>query len=323
MPTAAAPRGKLIDYLIKEQSSFSALPSGNWFKTFVYKWGLEEKRPHEMDPLLGLARNNNRDTTLQAQGLSTLSGSLEVPADLNHLWFWLYRLFGTPVSTGGPDYVHTFTSGGEVLPTSADEIKLLSGIFLNDLGMLASRWSGDHSKKAGYDRFTVDIEGRSQQSATSTQGGAPAAALARDALPAFLPIVKLGGVQKADTLGASFTYDNKPTAQSFMSGDQYISGFDLDQEATFEGTLKLRFRDKTLYDQAVADTTSTLTLLWQKSSTRLLQIDLPIARLEQSGPKVDGPGLIEQDFAYHAEQDANNPMVTVTLKNGTAAASYS
>ena len=323
MATAAAPKGRTIEYLLKDQTSFSALPSGNFFKTFLYSWALEEKRPLEADDLLGISRNNNRDTTQPAQGLSDVSGNVVVPADLNHLWFWLYRLFGTPATTGGPsDYVHTFTSGGEVLPTFADEIKLASNVFLNDLGLIASRWSGDLSRKAGYDRFTVDLMGRSQQSATTTQGGTPTAALARDPLPAFLPICKLDSTQKADLLGVTFNYDNKPTPQNYMSGDQYISGFDVDQLATFEGTLKLRFRDKTLYDQAIANTSSALTLLWQRSSTRLLQIDAPVARLEQAAPKVTGAGMIEQDFSFRAEQSASAPMLTVTLKNGTAAASF-
>jgi hypothetical protein len=102
----------------------------------------------------------------------------------------------------------------------------------------------------------------------------------------------------------------------------YPLGHDLDAMATFTGTIRARFADDTLYDDARAGTELAMSLLWSKSATRLLQIDVPHVHLDPVGVPVSGPGRFEMSFNFRANQTSADPMVTVTLKNGHDASEY-
>ncbi len=102
----ALPRGKMTDILLKTQSAFGTLATGNYHRTFAYSFDLGEKFGLPDDPILGLPRSNDRDMTAPAPDLRRHEGRLSVPLDLNHLAYWLIGLFGAPDSdpqaaTGG------------------------------------------------------------------------------------------------------------------------------------------------------------------------------------------------------------------------------
>ena len=94
MPTSALPRGKTTTLLLKAESAFGSPPSGGWTQTFAYSHTSDFRTPFEDDPLLGLARQNDRDRTAPAPGLVTFDDSIVVPLDLNHFGVWLHALFG-------------------------------------------------------------------------------------------------------------------------------------------------------------------------------------------------------------------------------------
>lgn len=315
MATSALPRGKTLIVLQKDESSFGVLPSGNWTQTPIYSHTLEHKEPPEANPLLGLDRNNNRDTTAKAPGLVTLAGQIIRPLDYNHIGLTLKGAFGAAtVSGSGDPYTHTFTSGLEVLPHRSIEMKLASNIFMQYLGMLTGKISIDLARKPGYDRVTEDLMGKLEQKATSTSGGTPTAAWALDQAPSALPIFKKDTVQVANITALKWSYDNKVKGLDYI-GTKYISGHDLDDEATCEGTIEMRFLDATYYDIAVAGTAFAGEILWTKSASRSLSLAMPIMHLERMGVPVSGPGGIKQNFNFWCEQDATNPMVTAVLKS--------
>jgi hypothetical protein len=102
----------------------------------------------------------------------------------------------------------------------------------------------------------------------------------------------------------------------------YPTGHDLDEMATFSGTIRARFRTAALYDQAKAKTPFAMELLWQRTSVRSFSLQAPVVRFDPIGLPVTGPGRIEQSFNFRAEQSSSAAMLSAVLKNATAAGSY-
>jgi len=315
MPTSALPRGKVTDFLLKSETTFGTAPSGNWTKTFVYSFTPGFRQPYENDALLGLARHNNRDTTQPAPGLIVNDPGLVVPVDFNHIGVWLYALFGAASVSGVSDpYTHTFSSGLEVLPWRSHERKYASALFYQDLGQVANTLEIEMSRAAGFQRATLGFMGQTEAKVTSTGGGTPAAAWAREDCPAALGVFKVNGTAAANIMSVKAKYDNKITPQDYV-GSSLRSGFDLDSEATFDGSIDLRFTDSTYYDLAVAGTAFSGEMLWIKSSDRSLSLLAANMRLEPVGVPIQGPGKIQQTFNFRAEQSDSDAMLVATLKS--------
>lgn len=327
MATAAAPKGKLSEVLLKDESAYGTAATGNYQKTLIYEDTLDDPEPFEDDPILGVAQDNARDRSDPAPGLPEgVGGNLIVPLDLNHFWFWLKGAFGAPTTVEDvedTDYTHTFDSGSEVLPHRTIERKAAAAIFFQHTGMLANTLAFEASRRAGYDRVTVGMLGRKQAKITSTGGGTPAAILARDPMPAFLPVLKIDTVAVADVISVQATYDNMASAQDYLGdAEGRPTGHDLDGEATFSGSVRLRFRNAAMYDLAKAKTVFAFELLWEKAAARSLSLQAPRCRFAPAGVPVNGPGRIEQSFNFMASQSSSAPMLTAVLKNGKAAADY-
>ncbi len=179
------------------------------------------------------------------------------------------------------------------------------------------------SRRGGYDRATVGILGRKETKLVSSGGGTPPTALARDPLLAVLPVLKIDTVVAADIISLSWNYDNGASPQDHLGDSEgNPTGHDLDAMATFSGTIRARFRTAALYDIAKSGTPFAMELLWQRTATRSLSLQAPVAKLDPIGLPVTGPGRIEQSFNFRAEQGASAPMLTAVLKNGTAATAY-
>lgn len=315
------PRGLMIDILGKTQADFATPAAGDYTRTFCYQMRAGEKQALENDPLLGQPRNNDRDALGSVAGLPTHDGPVELPLCLNHIGWWLVSVFGLPDTTGAdPNFVHAFASGAETIPYRTVEVKVpTTGVaaFLQHTGIIANRMTVEVARAANYQRVTLDLLGRKETKLLVTGGGNPAAPWALDRL------LKTKGVLKIDTVAAEIVsinavYDNKLKGLEF-AGDSYVSGYDSDEEATFTGTMRVRFKDFAHYDRAAAGTPAALEFLWQSNANRLFSLAAPVVKFERVGVEIGGPGGIEQSFNFRAEQSAVAPMLTVTLKNGIAA----
>jgi hypothetical protein len=321
MPTSAMPRGKTSELLVKAETSYGVAPSGNYTRTLFYSDTAGFKQPFEDDPIIGLARTNNRDTTEPAPGLVVNDPSIVVPVDYNHIGLWLNALFGAAVVTGAGDpYTHVFSSGGEVLPYRSHERKLATSLFFQDVGLLGNKLDISIGHEPGYQRATVSFLGANQSKLTSTGGGTPAAMWAREAVAAASGIFKINGAAAANLVKMSASYDNKGVPADYVSGNNLRSGVNLDDEATFMGSMELRFADSTYYDLAMASitpggTTFSGEMLWTKSASRSLSILAANMRLEPVGIPISAAGKIQQSFSFRAEQSASAAMVVATLKS--------
>ncbi len=318
MPTSALPRGKTLDLLTKSEATFGTPPSGNWASTFIYSYNPGFRQPFEADPLLGVSRQNNRDTTEPAPGLITNDPSIVVPVDFNHIGLWLYALFGAATVSGAADpFTHTFSSGLETLPWRSQEIRYAANLYCQDIGLVANTFEIEMSRAAGFQRATVGFLGQTQAKATVSAGGTPAAPWAREECSANIGVFKLNGTAAAFIMSVKAKYDNKITPQDY-AGNPLRCGFDLDGEATFDGTIRLRFTDSAYYDLAVAGTAFAGEMLWAKSSDRSLSLLCANIRLEPAGIPVNGPGRIEQEFSFRGEQSNAAAMLVATLKSSVA-----
>jgi hypothetical protein len=324
MPTAAAPKGQLVELLLKDETTYGTAATGDYQKTLIYDDNLVDLSPQEDDPIMGNADHNSRDMTTPQPGLKQgITGNLTAPLDLNHAWFWLKGAFGAPTSSGSSDYTHTFVSGGEVLPHRTIEAKRAAAIFLQRTGCLVNSVGGTMVRSGGYARMTVGVLGKKEVKITSTGGGTPPSILARDPLLAVLGVLKIDTVAAADIIDVNWEYNNRATPQDYLGdAEGYPTGHDLDDMATFSGTIRARFRTAALYDQAKAGTPFAMELLWQRTSTRSFSLQAPVVRFDPIGLPVTGPGRIEQTFNFRAEQSSSAAMLSAVLKNGTAAAAY-
>lgn len=323
MTTSFTPRGNASSGAFMNESSFGALPSGDWQAFPFYKHTLAEKQAMQPDQLLGQARTNNRDPMSPQPDLPSLAGDLTLPLDLAYLGWWLDMCFGA-VSTSGssPDYVHTWNSGGEALPYRSLEFKLNTSLFYQYTGLIASGFDFDLGHKAGFDQMTLHLMGRKEIKATSSGAGSPVAAPGRVPVVAAVASVKIGGSLTGSISTAKITYSNGVVAQDFL-GDPYPQGYDLDDEPALTGSFTARFRDATDYDLARIGANGipgeqTLEFLWQNTSTRSLSLLCNNARFEPFGVPVQGPGGIQVTWNFRAEQSASSSMLTTTLKSPTA-----
>jgi len=319
MMTAQLPRGSNLELFMLKQSAFKTPASGNYLRVPVYSYGAVETAPNEDDPLLGLTKTNTRDMTAAAPGLPTTQGPIVAPLDFSYLRYWLELAFGAPVTTGAAgDFVHTFVSGGAVLPAATVERKMAKSsgsILLQTIGLMVNTMQIQASRQAGYARVSMDCVGYGEEPLVSTGAGTPEDLEARDPVAAALGVYKIAG-SAAEVLECNLTYNNNlQPLDTIGDAKGRVGGFDIG-DASLSGTLRLRLRDTTLQAAAIAGTTHAGELLFQKSATRLLSWAMPIVRLERTGIANEGPGFIDVTFNLRAEQDASGAALTATLKGG-------
>ncbi len=318
MPTAAKPRGKTANMLFGIQSAFDTPATGNYTRTPFYSENLGEAEPFEDDPLLGQERTNNRDTLAPASGLASLSGQIAVPLDLNHIAYWLTALLGAPVTTGTGPYTHTFASGGEVLPFYTIEIEKRAGAaFFQSIGCLADSFSFDTARSAGYRQANVNILGRNQVKLAATGGGAPVAMLARNPIAAAIGRVLIDDVEVGNFRGGSFQYNNNAAADDSLNGTKYSSGFELDADATCSGSARIRYANESYYDLMAAGDPFKFEFELAASATAKISFVMANARFEKGAfAPIGGPGGLEAEMNWRAEQSATDPMLTIAVTNG-------
>jgi hypothetical protein len=324
MTTSFSPRGNAVTIARKAETAFGSAPSGNWTLANIYKHTLAEKQPFVEDPLLGQVRANNRDPLAPAPGLPVLSGDIDVPLDLGQLGYWLSDLFGAPTTTGSsPNFIHTWNSGSETLPSAAMETKLNTSLFLQHLGLTATKASFNVQPQSGYDMMTVSYTGSIENKITTSAAGTPSAIVSRIPLAKTLGTVKIDSTVVGSLLSFKGDYDNGIKPGLFVgSGRPQL--MDLDGTPSFKGTASFRFRDSTFYDMAKPSGTNvvpdahTLECLWQISSNLSLSIKLNAARIEPDGVPISGPDGLQWSGSIRAEQTASLAMLTTVLKTTTA-----
>ena len=322
MPTLNTPIGKTLELGLGTEATYGVKPAGPIPATPVYTSRVTSSKPLENDPLLGGAQNNGRDSTAPAPGLVACGGSVEAPLDFNHIGHWLHLFFGDAVKTGAGPYTHVFASGKLQLPSKILQQKL-AGRLNQAFGVVGRTMRFQLGQAAGYRRVTMDLGARDDSVFTgadiATNEITRSAALAYSPFPAARGELLIGGTPVASLLSFDGTYDTALAEERYTDNSDAVSGWAPgDREASWAGTMTIRWLEATYEAMARAETDQAMTVRYQSSASLSLALT-GLMRLERPDMSIDGPGKLQQQIRFRGMQTGAAPMLTATLINAIAA----
>ena len=272
--------------------------------------GLDSEQGLIESTVLGLGR----DPTTPFQDVINVDGDVVVPVDLRNIGYWLYALFGTPTTSGGGPYVHTFASGGVRLPSLSLEVglpdvpdyPLFTGVRANSCAF--------NFQRSGEAQTTIGLMGQGEVPATRTRDDSPQEAT-YTRFSQFQGSVLRTGTALANVTSASLTYSNNLEKIETIRDDGKVDGIDAGI-ASLSGSISARYSDNTLMDLARAGTPIDLELAYTIDANRCLRITAHEVYLPKPKRSISGPGGIEASYDFQgAKSDTHGRMLTVTLTN--------
>ncbi|MFC3693417.1 phage tail tube protein [Chenggangzhangella methanolivorans] len=321
MPTLLTPLGKTLELGLGTEATFGVKPAGPLVSTPVYTSQLDSQKPMENDPILGGGQNNSRDATPPAPGLVTAGGQIVAPLDVNHIGHWLHLFFGAAAASGSGVVTHVFTSGKAQLPSKTIQQKL-AGRLLQTYGVVGRTMRFELGQAAGFRRVTMDLGAKDDMPFTggdiATNEITRAAALADARVPATRGELLVGGVVVATLLSFDGTYDTALAEERYVDNTDTISGYAPgDQEASWRGSMTLRWNDATYDTLARGETDQAMTVRYVRGANQSLSLS-GLMRLERAGLPISGPGKLQQQVTFRGMQGPSAPMLTATLVNAIA-----
>lgn len=291
------------------ETTYGMPPASGYIKFPFVSSGLGSEQGLVASDLLGLGR----DPADPLRDVINADGDVVVPVDLRNFGHWLKLLFGLPTTTGtAGNYVHTFASGGWVLPSMAVEIgqpevpsySLLAGLRANTLAITMQR--------SGPVNATISCIAQGETKAAASAAGSPSEAVL-ERFVQFQGAIKRDSAALANVVGASFTYSNNLDRVETIRADGKIDGADPSM-ATMTGNLDCRFADTTLLDLAIAGTPVELEFSWTIAAAKKLVVTVHRVFLPKPRISITGPGGVQSSFAWQSAKGATR-MCTVALTN--------
>lgn len=266
------------------------------------------------------------------------SGSVDVEVLTKGFGHWLRFMMGT-VNTSGPAETSAYTHVGTVGSLFGDAFTCQVG--RSTLDGTVKPWTYEGGKVTDYS-FSNQVDQTLQCSIgmdfeTESSPDSPTGAYALQTNVAVTGAEVLawqGGTitiagSTVDISEISVKCDNSLNVDRF-----YINSAASKKEPTQDGKRKITYSVKTPYAdnnfwKKVASATASgavgvisakwsgLTLLGTTIYPSL-QIDIPVARFDEGGPNVDGPGMLDQTFTGIGLYDGTNSPLTVTYVSGDA-----
>ena len=332
MPTKRTALGRHVTQsLLGFETSFGVKPVGGFVAVPFYTNALQETRTPGVDPVLGLAAHNNRDTSQLVEGLPSLAGDLSVPFCLNAMGDYLRLLLGAPTSSGAGPYTHVFQSGQDVLPSAhlqnVRRKASASSYYQGFGGIAANTFRVTGAKAEGVQSGMFGLMARAEYDEDET---APwdADPTVRDYLPVRAALTKLSvnGVD-GTVFQNQFTFSNNMALRNDADGTEYATGVDVGESGA-SGSVSARYDDETILALARTGTEVPLALTWtlkdgvSAGQDASLKIAFPHVKIGKRGRPVEGPGGIDLAFEWTAKQSADAAMMTVTLINDVEGAEY-
>lgn len=316
MAVASGARSRLIR---KFESSYGVSPGGTDWLLCPYYPPLDFGADQTMtdNPLIGLALS--RDDGDAIHDAVNHGAALEVPLDKTEFGHWLKMLFGAATTTGsGPDYVHTFKSGGTSIPSAALELGfpdiaqyvLMLGAQANTLEVSAT--------PTGRPTCRVGVLGKSTTRSGSSADSAPTAPSSFEQFLSFSGELTREGSALGRVTSFSFTYSNGLEAnRSIGSGEDPE---DMTAGAgTLTGSLGVRLADGVLMGDAEDKTPLELALSFTISASKSLTFTLPRVFLPRKRNQVQGKGGVQATFDLRGAYDSSAAAaLVVALANQTA-----
>jgi len=318
---ASSPRLRGADALLymKTESTFGTAPSGDWIQRPFISMGIGSTAEIEDDNVLSASAEPSRDANGLGIGRATVAGDVIVPVDLENFGAWLRLLFGAPTTSGSSDYVHTFISGAESLPSASiekvmtriDQFGLLTGIKANTMTIAA----GTEERP----RATIGLMGKAEAFSGSSGAGTPTWGGMTRFHQRQLSITDDGSAFP-NINSFSLTYSNGLEPYYDLNSAGVVSAID-EGRASCSGSFTGRISEDTLglIADGRAETAHALVLKWQISSTALLEFTIHEALLSAPTIGITGPAGTDVTFNWNARYNtAGGEMLQVILKNQTA-----
>jgi hypothetical protein len=292
------------------ETTYGTSPTSGFIRMPFASTTLGSEQPLIASELLGYGR----DPLPPARDAITASGDVVVPVDLVAIGHWLRALFGPATTTGTTPRVHTFASGADDVPSMSIEIghpevprfAMMQGVKANTMRIQATR--------RGLLQATVGLIAQGETPATTTQAGTPST-VALTRFGHFNCSIVRNGTKLGDIIDADFTYSNNLDAVETIRGDGKIDGAD-PTIASLGGTIRARFADTVLMDQAIAGTACTLMFDWTISAQASLTFTAHSVFLPKPRAPVTGPGGVDVTFDWQAARAASPArMCTAVLTN--------
>lgn len=246
-------------------------------------------------------------------------GDVVIPLDVNNLGFWLKATFGQPVTTGTTPRVHTFASGGFVLPSLSIETQMpevprfamYSGCVVDELS-----WE---MRRSGLLTGTVKLIAQNESVVAATVAGV-LTSLPLQRFGHFNGSITRDAVSIANVTSARINYKNGLERIDSIRADGRIDGLDPSM-AMLSGTLEARFADLALFNQAIAGTPCTLVFAHTISANLSFSLTAHEVYLPRPRVSIEGPGGIQATFDWQAARAILTPfrMCTAVLTNAQTA----
>ncbi|MBP1806462.1 phage tail tube protein [Rubellimicrobium aerolatum] len=258
-----------------------------------------------------------RDPLAPVLDAVTVDGDLVLPMDVENLGVWLKAAFGAPTTTGTTPKVHTFQSGGAVLPSLAMEVgmpsvpsfAMYSGVMLDELSFNMAR--------SGLLTATAKLIGQGEAMAAASAAGSTTA-LALRRFGHFHGSIKRNGASLGNIVSAQVTYRNNLDPVGTIRADGKIDGIEAGN-AELTGQITARFADTTLLDQAVAGSACELVFGHELAADAKWSLTAHAVYLPRPRRPIQGPQGVEVTFDWQAAK-ATTParMCTAVLTNTIA-----
>lgn len=308
MPRAQGSRAQMA---LAYETVYGTPPASGYFIMPFARSTLGTEQPLLENELLGYGR----DPLAPQRDAITSDGDVVLPVDVTAMGYWLKGMLGQPTTTGTTPRTHTFTSGGNTLPSMAIEIanpevpnfEMFAGVMVDKMQFSLER--------SGLLQATVSLVAQGSVNAATTGAGTPAA-ITLQRFGHFNGAIRRNGSTLANIVSAEFTYANNLDRVETIRSDGRIDGADPGNVQGM-GNIVSRFADTTLLDQAVNGTSCSLELAWSISANLSLTFTFHEVYLPRPRRPIEGPLGIQAQFDWMAAKasGAPNRMMTAVLVN--------
>jgi hypothetical protein len=315
--------GSRVQFLLKPESVYGTLPSGNWEQVPILDFDPGTGSDIMDDPAIGFGHRESLDVF---RGPISYKPKITVPVDLNNIGYWLKALFGNYSVTGSGPYTHVFKAAAlSVLPSLALEAGYPdavagAGAYFDYNGCCVEMGSFDLTP-TGPAKLALDLVAKNEAENSSTAGGTPAA-------QAYTPFNQIQGTlgigaaastapvtAVANVIGMSLKVVNNLDAQPGVGSGGLILGADAGQ-LKVTGDVTVRFDDTTLYGDAINATNISLACGYKIDANNLLNLVMPRIALGRASPAIKGPSGIQVKFPFQAQRDTgSSASIIATLIN--------
>jgi hypothetical protein len=308
--------GALVAVNMAFESAYGTAPVSG-YRTVPFAPGTQigAKRPLLANELLGYGR----DPLAPVLDVVTAEGEIVVPVDVENWGLWLKGAFGNPVTTGTTPKVHTFQSGGNVLPSMSIEMaypqvpafEMTTGCMVNSL-----RWQ---MRRGGLLTASVGIMAQGANAPAAVTGAGTPTALTLTRFSPFNGEIWRDGALLANIVAADIEYMNNLDPVNTIRSDGKIDGLD-PSVAELKGKITVRFADLTLFNQAIAGAPCELQFRYSLGANASFVLTAHAVYLERPTIPVRGPTGIEVDLDFMAAKAVSPArMCTAVLTNTVAA----